>query len=107
MVNSSNGTHDESGSARRYVLPGPPGMMQTGTTAAGDATPKVEGMEVVRRMLCADGGGGRGEVSSSPQDDDDDDDDVSELACERVLSLTGFVFYPCFSSLFFRFSIDF
>ena len=99
MVNSSNGTHDESGSARRYVLPGPPGMMQTGTTAAGHATPKVEGMEVVRRMLCADDGGGRGEISSSPQDDDDDDD-VSELACERVLSLTGFVFYPFFPLVF-------
>lgn len=84
MVNSSNGTHDENGNPRRFVLPGPRGMMRTGTTAAEDATPRVEGMEVVRRMLCADGGGGGEEFSSSLQDDDDDDDDneVSERASD-------------------------
>ena len=84
MVNSSNGTHDENGNPRRFVLPGPPGMMRTGTTAAEDATPRVEGMEVVRRMLCADGGGGGEEFSSSLQDDDDDDDDDDNEVSERA-----------------------
>lgn len=95
MVSSSNDTHDKSGSARRYVLPGPPGMMRTGTTAAEDATPKVERMEIVRRMLCEDGSGGRGEVSSSPQDDDD----VSERA--TVLTACVLVFFFSFFFSFF------
>lgn len=69
-------------------------MMRTGTTAAEDATPKVERMEIVRRMLCEYGSGGRGEVSSSPQDDD-----VSERA--TVLTACVLVFFFFFLLFFF------
>ena len=54
---------DDGGNARpRQIVPGPPGLMRTGTTAAESVTPTVDELDVVWRMLCAD------EADVFPQD---------------------------------------
>ena len=48
--------NDDRGNApsRRQILPGPPGLMRTGTTATEEVTPSVDSLDVVWRMLCTD-----------------------------------------------------
>ena len=41
---------------RRQIMPGPPGLMRTGTTASEEATPSADSLDVVRRMVCTDDG---------------------------------------------------
>ena len=38
--------------ARRQVIAGPPGLVRTGTTAAEEATPAADSLDVYRRMWC-------------------------------------------------------